>query len=399
MKNKFIFFLFAVSLFLVPLANNVVYAKASTLAELRGELSALKKKKQQNKDKQNLTKSQINSAKNNIESNQNQIQTNQQKVISATNESAQLETEIAAGKEKLEKLIKTYQISQNENVYLEYVFDAASYEDLVYRYAIIEQVMNYQEEQIGEWKDKIAYNAQLKKDLEAKEKELQQQIGSLNKDIDKLGSQLEELNDMTQDIEAEIKSIQSSIDFYVSIGCKENENLEACLSVAGDKIFRKPLTKGTITSSFGYRIHPISKKKKFHSGTDIGVGEGSKVYSIANGTVSKLTRKSRCGGNMVYVQHVVNGKKYTSTYMHLWEIKVKLGQKVNSNTVVGLSGGGRHTSSRYSGGYDTCTTGAHLHLSLATGWYEKDYFSYNSWLSHLINPKDTLKLPKSWSSR
>lgn len=398
MKNKIILFILSSAVFFIPLSNGIVYAKANTLAELRGELSSLKKQQQQNKEKQNLTKSQINSAKNNIESNQNQIQTNQQKVITATNESAQLEQEISSGKEKLEKLVKTYQISKNENVYLKYVFDATSYEDLVYRYAIIEQVMNYQEEQIGEWKDKIAYNAQLKKDLEAKEKELQQQIGSLNQSIDKLGSQLSELNDMTQDIEAEIKSIQSSIDFYVSIGCKENDNLDVCLSVSGDKIFRKPLTKGTITSSFGYRIHPITKKKKFHSGTDIGVAEGTKVYSIANGTVSKLVKKSKCGGNMVYVQHIVNGKKYTSTYMHLWKINAKLGQKVDSNTVVGLSGGGKHTASKY-GGYDTCTTGAHLHLSLATGWYEKDYFSYSSWLSHLINPKDTLKLPKSWSSR
>lgn len=391
-KRVLIFFLLISALTLM--VPNKVIAASNTLAELRAELASLKKQKANNQAQQNQTKSEINSAKSDITKKETQIQVNQQKVIAATNESAELEDEIEAGKETLEKLVQAYQMAKGDNVYLEYIFQASSYEDLVYRYAVMEQLMDYQEDLIATWKDKIEYNNQLKLDLAEKEKELNAQIDSLSSDIQKLGTKLDELDDMLPDIEAEIKSVQSSIDLYTSLGCGENEDLSACLAVSGSKIFRRPLVKGTITSQFGYRTHPITgKQTSFHSGTDIGVKEGTNVYAIANGTVSKLTIKSSCGGNMVYIQHVVNGKKYTSTYMHLLKINVKLGQAVTTETVIGLSGGSTTKS------YDSCTTGGHLHLSLATGWYEKDYFGYSNWRAHLIDPKTTLNLPSSWSSR
>ncbi len=398
MRKKVLILFLITSSFLILMPTNAYAKKATTLAELRAELASLKKEKSNNKAQQNLTKSEINSAKNNITKKETQIQINQQKVIDATNESARLEEEIASGKETLEKLVQSYQVAKGDNVYLEYIFKASSYEDLVYRYAVMEQLMDYQEEMISSWKDKIEYNAQLKVDLANKEAELNNQIDGLSQDIKKLGTKLDELDDMMPDIEAEIKSVQSSINFYTELGCKENEDLNECMKVSASKIFRRPLVKGTITSQFGYRTHPVTgKKSSFHSGTDIGVKEGSNVYAIANGTVSKLTIKSNCGGNMVYIQHIVNGKKYTSTYMHLLKIKVKIGQAVTTETVIGLSGGSS-TGTR-KGGYDRCTTGGHLHLSLATGWYEKDYFGYSKWRSHLINPKKTLNLPSSWSSR
>lgn len=392
MKKIVTFLIIACSLIIVLPTNT--YAKATTLAELRAELASLKKEKSDNQKQQNLTKNEINSAKNNITKKETQIETNQQKVIEATNESARLEEEIASGKETLEKLVQSYQVAKGDNVYLEYVFQATSYEDLVYRYAIMEQLMDYQEDLISSWKDKIEYNSQLKIDLANKEKELNSQIESLASDIKKLGTKLDELDDMIPDLEAEIASVQSSINYYTGLGCKENEDLNQCMAVASSKTFRRPLVKGTITSQFGYRTHPVTgKKSSFHSGTDIGVKEGTNVYPIANGTVSKLTIKSNCGGNMVYIQHIVNGKKYTSTYMHLLKINVKLGQTVTTEDVIALSGGSTTKS------YDKCTTGGHLHLSLATGWYEKDYFGYSNWRSHLVNPKTTLNLPSSWSTR
>ncbi len=376
-----------------------VEAKAKTLADMRNELNSLKAKKSTNNSNKTLTKNQINTAKNNILNKQNEIETNQQTIIDATAESERLDKEIADGKTTLEELIRTYQSSKNDNIYLEYLFKATSYEDLIVRYTVMEQLMNYQEDQITEWEEKIQYNNDLKESLKQKEIDLNKQIDSLTTDIDKLGDRLDELDDMTQDIEAEIKSVQDSIKFYESLGCKENEDLDSCLSVSGDKVFLRPLTKGKVTSEYGYRTHPVTgKAQSFHSGTDIGGNaEGTPVYAIANGTVAKITKKSSCGGNMVYIHHVVNGKKYTSTYMHLLKFNVTLGQKVTSNTIIGYVGGGS-TSTR-KGGYDTCTTGAHLHLSLATGWYEKDYFSYSNWRSHLVNPRKVLNIPSSFTGR
>ena len=368
-------------MFLVPAISIYAASNAKTLGDLKNELANLKNQKTSNQQKKNQTQSEINSTKNSISSKQNQIIENQETIAKAIEESERLTIEIAEGKEDLNNLLESY------------IFEATSYEDLIYRYALIEQIMDYETEQIDSWVEKIDYNTKLKSDLEQKEIELNNQIGSLNKDIVSLGNKINELDEMYQDISAEIVSVQNSINYYQSIGCKDNETLEQCLKVAGDTIFRKPLKKGVITSSFGYRVHPITgATKSFHSGTDIGVSEGSNVYSTANGTVSMITKKSSCGGNMVYVQHMINGKKYTTTYMHLKTINVKVGDRVTSETVVGLSGGRSY-------GYDKCTTGPHLHFSIATGWYGKDYLTYSQWRSHLVDPKKTVPLPNSWSSR
>ena len=47
----------------------------------------------------------------------------------------------------------------------------------------------------------------------------------------------------------------------------------------------------TITSPYGYRVHPITGKLKFHEGVDIGADGGSQILAAAAGkvTISKLS--------------------------------------------------------------------------------------------------------------
>jgi murein DD-endopeptidase MepM/ murein hydrolase activator NlpD len=200
------------------------------------------------------------------------------------------------------------------------------------------------------------------------------------------------------DTQDEINSTQELINYYVNLGCGENEDLDACVSVKGDTKFQKPLVRGTITSYYGYRIDPIRGYTKFHSGVDIGGNrEGTNVYSAANGMVGKIIRRASCGGNQVYVYHTISGKKYTTMYMHLLTINVSIGDKVTANTVVGTVGGGSGTS-----GWETCSTGAHLHFTIANGWYGKTYLSYSTFLASTVDPKEILNLPSKytyWYSR
>ena len=44
--------------------------------------------------------------------------------------------------------------------------------------------------------------------------------------------------------------------------------------------------KYPITSHYGWRIHPIQKTRKFHSGVDFGAPYGTNILSVSNGTVS-----------------------------------------------------------------------------------------------------------------
>ncbi len=374
-------------------------SKANTIAELRGELSALKATKKANDNKKNKTKNEISESNKNITNAKNEITTNQGKIEQAKVDIVNLNQEIIDTEESIKKTIQAYQLTDGENVYLEYVFDATSYEELVYRYAIVEQILDYNNEQIDKYNDLIKKNEQLQIDLAEREKELNNQIESLSSKIDELGNQLEEITEHTMDIQDEIDSTQELINYYVKLGCKENQDLGECVSIKGDTSFRKPLTKGTITSYYGYRINPLTGKgTKFHSGVDIGGNkEGTNVYASANGMVGKIIRKASCGGNQVYVYHTINGVKYTTSYWHLLSINVKIGDQVNSTTVVGTVGGGKGTRS-----YDSCSTGAHLHYMVAKGWYGETYTTYSKFLANTLNPKDILKLPSKgtyWYSR
>ena len=376
-------------------------SSANTIAELRKEIEALKAKKQAQGNKKAQTQSEINTTTNKLNNTKNEITEGRNQIETARLEIKKLDKEIEDGTENIKSLMNSYQINGADNAYMDYIFKAESYADFVYRYTVIKQVIDYNKELIDDWNEKIIQNEQLQVDLANKEVELNKKVSEYETNIDKLGDKLAAYSDIVMDIQDEIDSTQELLNYYKELGCGENQNIYECISVKGDTMFRKPLVKGTITSYYGYRINPLTGKgTKFHSGTDIGGNkEGTNVYATANGTVGKIIRKARCGGNQVYVWHTIGGKKYTSLYMHLLNINVSIGDKVNSNTVVGTVGGGKGTWA-----WETCSTGAHLHFSVATGWYgdKNSYVSYSSFLAHLIDSKEVAKLPNKgtwWYSR
>lgn len=111
---------------------------------------------------------------------------------------------------------------------------------------------------------------------------------------------------------------------------------------------RLPLDRIQITSRFGYRIHPISRRRKMHNGIDYRARTGTPVYAITNGIV---VRSSWYGGygKTVEIRHQDG---HVSQYAHLHRINVKKGQPVRSGQVVGSVG---------STGY---STGPHLHFGI-----------------------------------
>jgi murein DD-endopeptidase MepM/ murein hydrolase activator NlpD len=111
--------------------------------------------------------------------------------------------------------------------------------------------------------------------------------------------------------------------------------------------------KYSIASSFGQRIHPITRKQHFHEGIDID-SDSKEIYAADDGTVEAINRgctncyynsetdKSdencfKCGqsyGNYVLIDH----GNFKSLYAHLEEVNVNIGQKVNRGEVIGIMG-------------------------------------------------------------
>ena len=88
-------------------------------------------------------------------------------------------------------------------------------------------------------------------------------------------------------------------------------------------------------SGFGYRIHPIYKISKFHSGMDFTAPTGTEVYATGNGVISTVKSARRELGNHIIVDH---GFGYQTVYGHLDKFNVREGQKVKRGDVIGFIG-------------------------------------------------------------
>lgn len=142
-----------------------------------------------------------------------------------------------------------------------------------------------------------------------------------------------------------------------------------------------------VTSPFGWRMHPVRKVKAHHNGVDIW-GPAATIYieSMFNGTVifaGPSNKKNKDGsvggfGYHVQVRFQFRGDWYVATFAHMKQgsIKVKVHQKIDAGTVLGIMGA--------TGMVD----GRHLHLEITKG---KKYV----WTSNGVGFIDPIEFIKS----
>jgi len=109
---------------------------------------------------------------------------------------------------------------------------------------------------------------------------------------------------------------------------------------------------GPITSPFGYRIHPIFKTRKFHSGIDIGAAMNTPIKASNTGKVIMAGWYGGYGKVIIIDHGVVRGQPITTLYGHLNTISVSQGQYVKQGQIIGRVG---------TTGY---STGPHLHFEV-----------------------------------
>jgi murein DD-endopeptidase MepM/ murein hydrolase activator NlpD len=105
-------------------------------------------------------------------------------------------------------------------------------------------------------------------------------------------------------------------------------------------------TPAPITSRFGWRTHPLTGNRRFHSGVDIGAPSGAPVIATGSGTVISAGWNGGYG-NAVIIQH---SDTQQTLYGHLSAISVQAGQTVAPGSVIGLVGSTGNS------------TGPHLHF-------------------------------------
>ncbi len=119
-----------------------------------------------------------------------------------------------------------------------------------------------------------------------------------------------------------------------------------------------------IASGFGYRIDPIYKTTKFHSGLDFSAPQGTPIYATADGTVTTAGSTGNGYGNHVVINH---GYGYETLYGHMVRVKVRNGQAVKRGEVIGWVGSTGKS------------TGPHCHYEVHKNGEKIDpiYFFYN----------------------
>ena len=340
-----------------------------TLGDLKNELAALKKKKSDNDANQKYTQAQIQAREEAIRNAEYEITKAQSDMEEAEAKIEESNNKIDSLKEETKKMLIFLQQMKSQNEYLEYISGASSMTDLVMRIQAVDQITSYNQDFLNKLEALIKENEALKVELTQKQKDLEVKISNYQATIKSLYGNLESYDKFALDIDTQIKTMQSQVNAYVKLCANssksylgDNELLSDCTNVPYNAGWLKPLNSGKTTSTIG------SRWGSYHNALDIGGNrEGTPVYAAAAGTVSGIIWRYRCGGNMVYINVTVGGKKYTTYYYHLLTVNVSYGQTVTQNTIIGTVGGS--STSKRNGGYDGCTTGAHLHYGVANGYY------------------------------
>jgi len=247
--------------------------------------------------------------------------------------------------------------------------------------------------------------------LEEERKTFKTKNDQLNKTNTQLVSLIQENNDKLSSMKQHLKEVEEMIGIGPDVNMslvsrvdhvreyKENQMNEIKKNILNDiqkeKISAiqktlllnsipngKPLNYRRISSNFGYRTHPVTKKKSFHAGLDLPAKYGTPIYAPASGTVIMAGKKGAYG-NFLLLTHAYGFK---TAYGHLSRFAVKSGDFVSKGQLIAYVGStGR-------------STGPHLHYEVRylTKWLDPKIFI--NWDINHINSitKKTNKV--NWSS-
>lgn len=372
------FFAFLKRVWLVLFCASIFYLSLTlpSFAQTVAELDQLKQQQQQvdqqrsliQKEREKLQRQERSAQKDltgirrNIQVTTGQIQTTEAKLVTANQVLKQLEKDLAATEQSYQqrqsatvsrlRFLQRQQgssgwavllQSQNLNDFLDrrfrlkqiYKNDRKSLTDL----KIDAEKVDRQRQQVELQKNNIALIAQ---QLMAQKAQFEQQAEYQKEVVDRLRTNRRALEAAEVQLEKDSQSIGELIQKRIA-----EERARNGIVILGTGQFNLP-SAGEITSSFGYRMHPILGYQRFHAGIDFGADYGSPILAADRGVVIFAGWYGGYG-NAVILDH---GNGLTTMYAHAQELYVAEGQTVERGKAIAATG---------STGF---STGPHLHFEV-----------------------------------
>lgn len=160
--------------------------------------------------------------------------------------------------------------------------------------------------------------------------QLEQQKASYEKAIDEMEEQSKELEGVIRKLQAQEEAKRKAQS--QSSGGSSSRSSSSPVAT-GQFVWPVP-GYSRISSSFGYRVHPILGVGKLHTGVDIAAPQGVNVVAADNGTVIEAGWLGAYG-NAVIIDH---GGGISTLYGHNSSLLVSVGQEVSAGQVIAKVG-------------------------------------------------------------
>ena len=242
------------------------------------------------------------------------------------------------------------------------LFNASSFSDMLDKLVFVQDVMDYDNAVIEQLKADRQAVADALTALESSRTEQANQKTLLDQQRADQAVKVEEAAQVLKNLESDVAEYERLLEEQAAEEARVNDEIaqrEAELeelirqnqiqfTVSNGWLYPLPTSCMTLTSAFGYRIHPITGRPHSHTGTDIAAPYGTPIKAVKSGVVT-ISEYGSSYGNYVVISH---GDGTTSLYAHMSSRAASAGDVVSQGDVIGYVGSTGNS------------TGNHLHLEI-----------------------------------